>query len=226
MAQNVVAAENLKKVYRMGLVDVHALRGISLTIQKGEIVAIMGPSGSGKSTLMNVLGCLDRPTSGKYILNGKDVSRLSGNDLAFIRNKEVGFVFQSYNLLPRATALANVMLPLRYWRGEKITNEEQRAEQLLIQVGLKERIHHRPYEMSGGEQQRVAIARALVNEPSIVLADEPTGNLDSRSGKEIMALLIEVNKARGVTMILVTHSPEVAARTQRIIELEDGMVKK
>jgi len=226
MAQNVVAAENLKKVYRMGLVDVHALRGVSLTIQKGEIVAIMGPSGSGKSTLMNVLGCLDRPTSGKYILNGKDVSRLSGNDLAFIRNKEVGFVFQSYNLLPRATALANVMLPLRYWRGEKITNEEQRAEQLLIQVGLKERIHHRPYEMSGGEQQRVAIARALVNEPSIVLADEPTGNLDSRSGKEIMALLIEVNKARGVTMILVTHSPEVAARTQRIIELEDGMVKK
>ena len=226
MAQNVVAAENLKKVYRMGLVDVHALRGISLTIQKGEIVAIMGPSGSGKSTLMNVLGCLDRPTSGKYILNGKDVSRLSGNDLAFIRNKEVGFVFQSYNLLPRATALANVMLPLRYWRGEKITNEEQRAEQLLIQVGLKERIHHRPYEMSGGEQQRVAIARALVNEPSIVLADEPTGNLDSRSGKEIMALLLEVNKARGVTMILVTHSPEVAARTQRIIELEDGMVKK
>ena len=226
MAQNVVAAENLKKIYRMGLVDVHALRGISLTIQKGEIVAIMGPSGSGKSTLMNVLGCLDRPTSGKYILNGKDVSRLSGNDLAFIRNKEVGFVFQSYNLLPRATALANVMLPLRYWRGEKITNEEQRAEQLLIQVGLKERIHHRPYEMSGGEQQRVAIARALVNEPSIVLADEPTGNLDSRSGKEIMALLIEVNKARGVTMILVTHSPEVAARTQRIIELEDGMVKK
>jgi putative ABC transport system ATP-binding protein len=226
MAQNVVAAENLKKVYRMGLVDVHALRGVSLTIQKGEIVAIMGPSGSGKSTLMNVLGCLDRPTSGKYILNGKDVSQLSGNDLAFIRNKEVGFVFQSYNLLPRATALANVMLPLRYWRGEKITNEEQRAEQLLIQVGLKERIHHRPYEMSGGEQQRVAIARALVNEPSIVLADEPTGNLDSRSGKEIMALLIEVNKARGVTMILVTHSPEVAARTQRIIELEDGMVKK
>ena len=226
MAQNVVAAENLKKIYRMGLVDVHALRGISLTIQKGEIVAIMGPSGSGKSTLMNVLGCLDRPTSGKYILNGKDVSRLSGNDLAFIRNKEVGFVFQSYNLLPRATALANVMLPLRYWRGEKITNEEQRAEQLLIQVGLKERIHHRPYEMSGGEQQRVAIARALVNEPSIVLADEPTGNLDSKSGKEIMALLLEVNKARGVTMILVTHSPEVAARTQRIIELEDGMVKK
>ena len=226
MAQNVVAAENLKKIYRMGLVDVHALRGISLTIQKGEIVAIMGPSGSGKSTLMNVLGCLDRPTSGKYILNGKDVSRLSGNDLAFIRNKEVGFVFQSYNLLPRATALANVMLPLRYWRGEKITNEEQRAEQLLIQVGLKERIHHRPYEMSGGEQQRVAIARALVNEPSIVLEDEPTGNLDSKSGKEIMALLLEVNKARGVTMILVTHSPEVAARTQRIIELEDGMVKK
>jgi putative ABC transport system ATP-binding protein len=226
MAQNIVAAEDLKKVYRMGLVDVHALRGVTINIKKGEIVSIMGPSGSGKSTLMNLLGCLDRPTSGTYNLNGKDVSQLSGNDLAFIRNKEVGFVFQSYNLLPRANAISNVMLPLRYWRGTKIANEQDKAEEVLIQVGLKDRMTHRPYEMSGGEQQRVAIARALVNEPSIVLADEPTGNLDSKSGREIMSLLIEVNEKRGVTLIIVTHAPEIAKQTQRIILLEDGMVKK
>jgi putative ABC transport system ATP-binding protein len=175
---------------------------------------------------MNLLGCLDRPTSGKYILNGKDVSRISDNDLAFIRNKEVGFVFQSYNLLPRATALSNVMLPLRYSRGEKIENAEERAAELLDQVGLKNRINHKPFELSGGEQQRVAIARALVNEPSILLADEPTGNLDSKSGKEIMDLLVEINKKRGVTLIIVTHAPEVAKKTHRLIELVDGMVKK
>jgi putative ABC transport system ATP-binding protein len=169
---------------------------------------------------------LDRPTSGKYILNGKDVSQLSSNDLAFIRNKEVGFVFQSYNLLPRASALSNVMLPLRYSREGKVENEQARAEELLIQVGLKDRITHKPFEMSGGEQQRVAIARALVNEPSILLADEPTGNLDSKSGKEIMELLIEINKKRGVTLIIVTHAPEVAKQTHRLIELVDGMVKK
>ncbi len=226
MAQKVVEAKDLKKVYRMGLVDVYALRGVSVNINKGEIVAIMGPSGSGKSTLMNLLGCLDRPTSGKYVLNGKDVSQLSGNDLALVRNKEVGFVFQSYNLLQRASALSNVMLPLRYSRGEKIENEEQRAEELLKQVGLKDRITHKPFEMSGGEQQRVAIARALVNEPSILLADEPTGNLDSRSGREIMDLLVEINKKRGVTLIIVTHAQEVAKQTHRLIELVDGMVKK
>ena len=226
MSQNVVDARDLKKVYRMGMVDVFALRGVSVKINKGEIVAIMGPSGSGKSTLMNLLGCLDRPTSGKYILNGKDVSQLSGNDLAFIRNKEVGFVFQSYNLLPRATALSNVILPLRYTRGEKIENAEERAEELLDQVGLKNRISHKPFEMSGGEQQRVAIARALVNRPSILLADEPTGNLDSKSGKEIMDLLVEINKKRGVTLIIVTHAPEIARQTHRLIELVDGMVKK
>lgn len=226
MVQKVVDARDLKKVYRMGLVDVFALRGVSVNINKGEIVAIMGPSGSGKSTLMNLLGCLDRSTSGKYILNGKDVSQISGNDLAFIRNKEVGFVFQSYNLLPRATALSNVMLPLRYSRGEKIENAEERAAELLDQVGLKNRISHKPYEMSGGEQQRVAIARALVNEPSILLADEPTGNLDSKSGKEIIDLLVEINKKRGVTLIIVTHALEVAKQTHRLIELEDGMVKK
>jgi putative ABC transport system ATP-binding protein len=226
MSQKIVEARDLKKVYRMGLVDVFALRGVSVNINRGEIVAIMGPSGSGKSTLMNLLGCLDRPTSGKYILNGKDVSQISGNDLAFIRNKEVGFVFQSYNLLPRASALSNVMLPLRYSRGEKIENAEERAADLLDQVGLKNRINHKPFEMSGGEQQRVAIARALVNQPSILLADEPTGNLDSRSGKEIMDLLVEINKKRGVTLIIVTHAPEVAKKTHRLIELEDGMVKK
>ena len=226
ISQNVVDARDLKKVYRMGLVDVFALCGVSIKINKGEIVAIMGPSGSGKSTLMNLLGCLDRPTSGKYILNGKDVSQLSGNDLAFIRNKEVGFVFQSYNLLPRATALSNVILPLRYSRGEKIENAEERAAEVLDQVGLKNRINHKPFEMSGGEQQRVAIARALVNKPSILLADEPTGNLDSKSGKEIMDLLVEINKKRGVTLIIVTHAPEIARQTHRLIELVDGMVKK
>jgi putative ABC transport system ATP-binding protein len=226
MSQKTVEARDLKKVYRMGLVDVFALRGVSVNINRGEIVAIMGPSGSGKSTLMNLLGCLDRPTSGKYILNGKDVSLISGNDLAFIRNKEVGFVFQSYNLLPRASALSNVILPLRYSRGEKIVNAEEKAAELLDQVGLKNRISHKPFEMSGGEQQRVAIARALVNEPSILLADEPTGNLDSKSGKEIMDLLVEINKKRGITLIIVTHAPEVAKKTHRLIELVDGMVKK
>lgn len=225
MVQKVVDAKDLKKTYRMGLVDVHALCGVSITIDKGEIVAIMGPSGSGKSTLMNLLGCLDKPTSGKYILNGKDVSRLNGNELARVRNKEVGFVFQSYNLLPRMNALSNVMLPLSYARNEDIRDGNKRAEELLTQVGLKNRIYHKPFEMSGGEQQRVAIARALVNRPSILLADEPTGNLDSKSGREIMDLLVEINKTRGVTLIIVTHSPEVAKKTHRLIQLEDGLVK-
>ncbi len=225
MAQKVVDAKDLKKTYRMGMVDVHALCGVSVAIDKGEIVAIMGPSGSGKSTLMNLLGCLDKPTSGKYVLNGKDVSRLDGNELAQIRNKEVGFVFQSYNLLPRMNAMANVMLPLNYARDEDIKDGDKRAEELLTQVGLKNRIYHKPFEMSGGEQQRVAIARALVNRPSILLADEPTGNLDSKSGREIMDLLVEINKTRGVTLIIVTHAAEVAKMTHRLIQLEDGLVK-
>lgn len=225
MAQNVVEAKDLKKIYEMGAVQVHALNGVSFTIEKGEIVAIMGPSGSGKSTLMNLLGCLDKPTSGKYVLNGKDVSKLDGNDLAQIRNKEVGFVFQSYNLLPRMNAIVNVMLPLNYVRENEVKDGKERAEELLTQVGLKGRIYHKPFEMSGGEQQRVAIARALVNTPSILLADEPTGNLDSKSGREIMDLLIEINKTRNVTLIIVTHAPEVAKRTHRLIELQDGMVK-
>ena len=225
MSVKVVEAKYLKKTYQMGIVEVHALRGVSLTIEKGEILAIMGPSGSGKSTLMNLLGCLDKPTSGKYVLNGKDVSRMDGNQLAHIRNKEVGFVFQSYNLLPRLTALANVMLPLNYVRGEEVKDGSGRAKELLAQVGLKERIQHKPFEMSGGEQQRVAIARALVNQPSILLADEPTGNLDSKSGKEIIDLLININKVRGVTLIIVTHAMEVARLTHRLVQLEDGMVK-
>jgi putative ABC transport system ATP-binding protein len=225
MKQELVEAKDLVKTYQMGSVEVHALRGVSLTIDKGEIVSIMGPSGSGKSTLMNLLGCLDKPTSGKYILNGKDVSKLDGNDLAHVRNKEVGFVFQSYNLLPRLNAMTNVMLPLNYVRGEEVKDGARRAEELLTQVGLKDRIFHKPSEMSGGEQQRVAIARALVNKPSILLADEPTGNLDSKSGKEIMDILIKINKDRGVTLIIITHAPEVARRTHRLIQLEDGMVK-
>lgn len=225
MSVKVVEAKDLKKTYQMGMVEVHALRGVSLTIDKGEILAIMGPSGSGKSTLMHLLGCLDKPTSGKYILNGRDVSRMDGNQLAHIRNKEVGFIFQSYNLLPRLTAMANVMLPLNYVRGEEVKDGAGRAKELLTQVGLKDRVLHKPVEMSGGEQQRVAIARALVNQPSILLADEPTGNLDSKSGKEIMDLLIKINKDRGVTLIIVTHAMEVARLTHRLVELADGMVK-
>lgn len=225
MSVKVVEAKDLKKTYQMGMVEVHALRGVSLTIDKGEILAIMGPSGSGKSTLMHLLGCLDKPTSGKYILNGRDVSRMDGNQLAHIRNKEVGFIFQSYNLLPRLTAMANVMLPLNYVRGEEVKDGAGRAKELITQVGLKDRVLHKPVEMSGGEQQRVAIARALVNQPSILLADEPTGNLDSKSGKEIMDLLIKINKDRGVTLIIVTHAMEVARLTHRLVELADGMVK-
>lgn len=225
MDKYVVLAKNIKKTYQMGLVSVHALRGVSIAIKKGELVAIMGPSGSGKSTLMNIIGCLDRPSEGEYFLNNKDVSRLGRDELAMIRNHEVGFVFQNYNLLPRATALSNVMLPLRYRRGINDDHAEQRARQLLIQVGLKDRISHKPFELSGGEQQRVAIARALVNNPSIILADEPTGNLDSKSGQEILSLLMQMNRDGGVTTILVTHALDIANKTQRIINLEDGMVK-
>jgi putative ABC transport system ATP-binding protein len=207
----VVEAKKLTKVYDMGEVQVHALRGLSLKINQGEIVAIMGPSGSGKSTLMNTLGCLDRPTSGEYILNGEKTANL------------VGFIFQSYNLLPRATALTNVQLPLIY--TENGTRDMERiATDTLKAVGLGDRLHHRPYELSGGQQQRVAIARALVNNPAIVLADEPTGNLDSRSGEEIMQLLLKLNQERGVTLIIVTHDSHVAAHTQRVIHILDGKV--
>ena len=222
---NVVKAVDLYKTYQMGAVEVHALRGLSLTIKKGEVVAIMGPSGSGKSTLMNIIGCLDRPTSGKYLLNGENVQDLGGDQLADIRNRKVGFVFQSYNLLSRSTALTNVMMPLRYRRNNGNLDLKQAAKELLVRVGLEDRINHKPFELSGGQQQRVAIARALVNDPAIVLADEPTGNLDSKSGDEIMDLLLGLNEEKGVTLIIVTHDQEVAKYTQRTVQLFDGRVQ-
>jgi putative ABC transport system ATP-binding protein len=219
----VVEAKNLAKVYDMGEVQVHALRGLSLKIKQGEVVAIMGPSGSGKSTLMNTLGCLDRPTSGEYILNGEKTAKLSDDELADIRNRQVGFIFQNYNLLPRASAITNVQLPLIYTENG-VNDMERIATEMLKSVGLGDRLNHKPYELSGGQQQRVAIARALVNSPAIVLADEPTGNLDSKSGEEIMQLLLKLNRERGVTLIIVTHDNRVAAHTQRVIHILDGKV--
>ena len=223
MTEWVVDAKDITKVYQMGEVEVHALRGLSVKIAPGEILSIMGPSGSGKSTLMNILGCLDRPTSGEYSLNGESVANMDDDQLAEIRNRGVGFVFQSFNLLPRATALANVELPMRYavLNGR---NRKQVATEALEAVGLADRIHHRPNELSGGQMQRVAIARALVNNPAIIMADEPTGNLDSKSGDEIMALLKNLNKDRGTTLIIVTHDPEIAALTNRVISLRDGLI--
>jgi len=220
----VIQATQLTKTYRMGSMQVNALNGLSLQIATGEVVAIMGPSGSGKSTLMNILGCLDRPSSGEYILDGEPAARLRDDQLASIRNRKIGFVFQSFNLLPRASALANVELPLRY-AGVNGKRKEQ-AKAALEAVGLGDRMHHKPTELSGGQQQRVAIARALVNDPAILMADEPTGALDSRTGKEIMDLLLEINRERGTTVILVTHDPNVAARARRTIRLRDGQVEE
>ena len=223
MSKWVVEAKDITKVYQMGEIEVHALRGLSINIAPGEILSIMGPSGSGKSTLMNILGCLDRPTSGEYSLNGESVATLNDDQLAEIRNRGVGFVFQSFNLLPRATALANVELPMRYAELNG-RNRKDVAKQALKAVGLGDRIRHRPNELSGGEMQRVAIARALVTNPALLMADESTGNLDTKSGDEIMALLKNLNKERGTTLIIITHDPEVAEQTNRIVSIRDGLL--
>ena len=220
--ENVIETHDVRKVYKMGEVEVHALRGVSFTIKRGEVVAIMGPSGSGKSTLMNTLGCLDRPTSGEYVLDSEPVASLNDDQLASVRNRKVGFVFQSFNLLSRHTAITNVELPLRY--SGATSGRKARAMDALRAVGLGDRMTHRPYELSGGQQQRVAIARAIVNNPAIIMADEPTGNLDSKVGKEIMDLLLNLNKESGTTLIIVTHDPIIAERTQRVIRLRDGLL--
>ena len=224
MTDWVIDARDITKVYQMGEIEVHALAGVSFQVSQGEVVSIMGPSGSGKSTLMNVLGCLDRPTAGSYILGGELVSDLNDDQLAQIRNRKVGFVFQSFNLLSRQSALVNVELPMRY-AGER-TGLKDRAREALTAVGLEDRILHRPNELFGGQQQRVAIARALVNDPDIILADEPTGNLDTKSGDEIMAILLDLNRTKGTTLIFVTHDPEIAAQTERVIHLRDGLIEE
>jgi len=220
----VIRVENLTKVYQMGDIQVHALRGVSFTVKKGEVLAIMGPSGSGKSTLMNMIGCLDAPTTGDYYLEDELVSTLDDDQLALVRNRKIGFVFQTFNLLPRATALANVELPLRY--AGKNGSRNQLAREALEAVGLGDRLYHQPNELSGGQQQRVAIARALINEPAIILADEPTGNLDSKSGEEILNLLLELNRTKGTTLLIVTHDPHAASIAERIIHLRDGHIEK
>jgi putative ABC transport system ATP-binding protein len=221
----VIELQDICKVYQMGEVEVHALRGASLEVYEGEILTIMGPSGSGKSTMMNIIGCLDQPTDGTYLLEGDDVSHLHDDDLAAIRNRRIGFVFQTFNLLARTTALQNVTLPLIYAgvaRGER----RERAREALETVGLGHRLDHLPTELSGGQQQRVAIARALVNRPSIILADEPTGNLDSKSGAEVMEVLQGLNRDGGMTVILVTHDPKIAQHTERIVHLHDGAITR
>jgi putative ABC transport system ATP-binding protein len=219
----VIDIENITKNYVMGEETVHALRGVSLQIQRNEYIAVMGPSGSGKSTLMNMVGCLDTPTSGRYDFNGRNVAEMDDDELAAIRNREIGFVFQTFNLLPRSDSLRNVELPLIYAGMDPQTREE-RATQALIDVGLGDRLHHKPSELSGGQRQRVAIARALVNKPSIILADEPTGNLDSKTGEEIMALLEDLYH-RGNTIILVTHERDIAAHARRTVRLRDGVIE-
>jgi putative ABC transport system ATP-binding protein len=217
----VIEIQDVKKIYQMGELQVSALDGVSLRIEKGEMVAITGPSGSGKSTLMNIIGCLDAPSSGSYILDGEDVSKMSDDEQAAVRNRKIGFVFQQFNLLSRTSALAQVELPMVYAGA---TNRRERATAALETVGLGDRIDHRPNELSGGQQQRVAIARALVNHPSIILADEPTGNLDSKSGAEIMDIFKTLNRDQGLTIILVTHDPNIAAQAQRAIRMRDGQI--
>lgn len=223
MSNSLINITDIKRDFILGSETINVLKGIDLHINKGEYVALMGPSGSGKSTLMNLLGCLDTPTSGQYILNGKDVSQMIDDELAEIRNKEIGFVFQTFNLLPRTTALDNVALPMIY-AGYSKTDRKSRAEEVLTQVGLEDRMDHQPNQLSGGQRQRVAIARALVNKPSIILADEPTGNLDSKTSVEIMKLFGEIH-ANGNTVILVTHEEDIAAYAHRVIRLRDGLIE-
>ncbi|MCZ8296489.1 MAG: ABC transporter ATP-binding protein [Flavobacterium sp.] len=223
MAESLINITDIKRDFQLGSETINVLKGIDLQINKGEYVALMGPSGSGKSTLMNILGCLDTPTSGTYVLNGKDVSQMHDDDLAEVRNKEIGFVFQTFNLLPRTTALDNVALPMVY-AGYNKTDRHARAKEVLTQVGLADRMDHQPNQLSGGQRQRVAVARALVNKPSIILADEPTGNLDSKTSVEIMKLFDEIH-SNGNTVILVTHEEDIAQYAHRIIRLRDGIIE-
>lgn len=223
MQQDIITLENIRKTYDLGQVQIEVLKGLNSSIKKNEYVAIMGPSGSGKSTLMNILGCLDKPTRGTYILNGTDVSRMNDDELAEVRNKEIGFVFQTFNLLARLSGIENVALPLIY-AGVKKVDRLQRAESILKAVGLGHRMHHRPNELSGGERQRVAVARALVNNPSIILADEPTGNLDTKTSYEIMELFEDIHK-KGNTVIIVTHEEDIARYAHRIIRIRDGVIE-
>ena len=223
--RNVIETTGITRIYGSGSAEVRALDGVDLQVEQGEFIALMGPSGSGKSTLMNILGCLDRPTAGQYLLDGQDVSDLSRTELAEVRNRSIGFVFQSYNLLPRLSAVKNVMLPLLYNAEERLDVEEryERAAAALEAVGLGDRLHHRPNELSGGQQQRVAIARAVINQPAMILADEPTGNLDTRSSLEIMDLLRRLH-GEGATIVMVTHEPDIAAHAQRVVCVRDGRV--